>query len=134
MWLRTVLAIVGLAAILGCGALIDGVAKGLGTEIDTTWVDADFLAEHEVQPWQHMTVWVPPSEGYEGFAKVSIARAKAAGLTTRPLAETARDTLEYWKSLPEERRAEPRAGLPAEREREVLTAWHAAHKADEDAA
>ena len=40
-------------------------------------------------------------------------------------AETARDTLAYWKSLPEARRQKPRAGLAADRERKVLAAWHA---------
>jgi 2'-hydroxyisoflavone reductase len=32
--------------------------------------------------------------------------------------------MDYWNSLPEERRAKPRAGLRPEREKEVLAAWH----------
>jgi 2'-hydroxyisoflavone reductase len=47
----------------------------------------------------------------------------AAGLTFRPLADTARDTLTWWNSLAEERRSKPRAGLPREKETEVLAAW-----------
>ena len=72
-----------------------------------------------------MTVWVPPEGEFAGFAAVDCSRAHAAGLTYMPLADTARDTLEWWSTLPEERRAGPRAGLPAEREAEVLEAWKA---------
>ena len=42
----------------------------------------------------------------------STARAPAAGLTFRPIADTARDTLAWWNGLPEARRAKLRAGLP----------------------
>jgi 2'-hydroxyisoflavone reductase len=59
------------------------------------------------------------------MAQVSNARALAMGLRFRPVTETARDTLAWWKTLPAERRANPRAGLSPEREREVLAAWTA---------
>jgi 2'-hydroxyisoflavone reductase len=45
------------------------------------------------------------------------------GLTFRPLDVTARDTLAWFKSLPQERQSHPKAGLSAEREAEVLSAW-----------
>jgi 2'-hydroxyisoflavone reductase len=72
-----------------------------------------------------MTVWVPPDSEDGGLEQVSIARAKEAGLTFRPLDETTNDTLEYWNSLPAERRDNPRAGCPAELEQKTLAAWHA---------
>jgi 2'-hydroxyisoflavone reductase len=56
---------------------------------------------------------------------VSSAKAQAAGLTYRPLDTTVADTLAYWRALPEERRAKPKAGLAPEREAAVLKAWHA---------
>jgi 2'-hydroxyisoflavone reductase len=90
-------------------------------------VDAEFLAEHEVQPWMHMTVWVPPDGEFAGMSQVSVEKAKRAGLTYRPLAVTAADTVRWWNGLPEDRRAAPRAGLPADRETEVLAAWHEKH-------
>lgn len=113
---------------LSIAELLYGIRAVTSAEVSFTWVDADFLAAHQVAPWMQMTVWVPPRGGYEGFATVSIARAEAAGLTFRPLAVTAKDTLDWWKELPEERRAEPKAGLPAEKETEVLAAWHAREK------
>ena len=52
-----------------------------------------------------------------------ISRALSKGLTFRPLDVTARDTLAWFKSLPQERQSHPKAGLSAEREAEVLAAW-----------
>ena len=61
---------------------------------------------------------------YGGMGAVSIQRALAKGLTFRPLAETARDTLAWFKSQPQERQKKLKAGLTKEREAEVLAAWH----------
>lgn len=91
--------------------------------VDFEWVPADFLAQHNVRPWGDMPVWVPPTPDNAGFARVSIARAVEKGLTFRPLAVTARDTLEWFRTLPAERQAQLGAGLPAEREAEVLRLW-----------
>jgi 2'-hydroxyisoflavone reductase len=106
--------------------MLYGIRATVSNEISFTWVPADFLAAREVQPWVHMTVWIPPEDEYAGFATNSIDRALDAGLTFRPLADTAVATLEYWNSLPEDRRAEPRAGCPSELERKVLAEWHLA--------
>ena len=113
----------GPSSTMSIAEMLYGIRAVTSREMSFTWVDADFLAAQEVQPWAHMTCWVPPTEGYEGFSLIDCSRAIAAGLTFRPLAETARDTLTWWNSLPEERRATPRAGLPREKEREVLAAW-----------
>ena len=89
-----------------------------------TWVPADFLEAQKVSPWQDMPAWIPAQGEYAGFGRISSAKARAAGLTYRPLRDTVRDTLVYWRGLPEERRAKPKAGLPPVREAEVLKAWH----------
>ena len=52
----------------------------------------------------------------------------AAGLTFRPLRETARETLAWFESQPVERRAKLRAGLSAEREAQLLAAWKASRR------
>ena len=90
-----------------------------------TWVPASFLEKEKVEPWSDMPVWIPSGGPESGMSQVSIARALAAGLTFRPLPDTARDTLAFWDGLPAERRAKPRAGLSRERERKVLAAWKA---------
>ncbi len=87
------------------------------------WVPASFLEQQKVQPWSDMPVWVPGGPDTKGFSRRSNKRAVAAGLTFRPLAQTALDTLTWFKSLPEDRRAKLRAGIGAEREAQVLDAW-----------
>ena len=104
--------------------MLYGIRATVSNDISFTWVPADFLEEHEVQPWRHMTVWVPPEGEFAGFSTSKIDRAISAGLTFRPLVDTAFATVEYWSSLPADRLAEPRAGCPAELEEKVLAAWH----------
>jgi 2'-hydroxyisoflavone reductase len=94
-------------------------------DVRFTWVPAPFLEEQKVGPWMDMPVWVPPVGDSAGFSRVSNRRAVARGLTFRPLAETAGDTLRWHKTRPAEQRAKLRAGLSPEREAEVLAAWHA---------
>jgi 2'-hydroxyisoflavone reductase len=72
-----------------------------------------------------MPVWVPPTGDEAGFARFSSARAVARGLTFRPIADTSTATLEWFRTEPAERQAKLKAGLTAEREAEVLAAWHA---------
>ena len=107
------------------GTMLEGVRAGLGSDATFTWVSTEFMAEHEVRPWGHMTNWVPPEGETIGMSQVSVAAAIEAGLTFRPIGETARDTVEWWNSLPEERRAQQGPGFPAEKEAEVLAAWAA---------
>lgn len=115
----------GPEAPLTIGELLYGIRAVTSADVSFTWVDADFLAEHNVRPWSDMPIWIPPRDGFQGFATFSRERAMGKGLTYRPLAETAKDTLDWWKTLDEERRSKPRAGLAPERESEVLAAFHA---------
>jgi 2'-hydroxyisoflavone reductase len=93
-----------------------------------TWVPADFLAAQQVRPWSNMPTWVPMSPETKGFSRRSIAKALAAGLTFRTLADTARATLDWHRTRPaaEKERQETAkvAGMSPEREADVLAAWH----------
>ncbi len=113
---------------LTIGGLLDACRKAAGSDARFTWADAAFLEEQKVSPWQDMPVWVPPTPDMAGFSKVDCSKAYAKGLGFRPVVDTCRDTLAWWRTLPEERRAKMRAGLAAEREKEVLAAWHARKK------
>jgi 2'-hydroxyisoflavone reductase len=114
----------GPAGTLGVGQLLDGVRRGVGGAARFTWVDADFLDRHGVHPWMDMPVWAPPTGDTAYLGRISRARAVKAGLTFRPVADTARDTLAWWKTLPETRRARLKAGVTPEQEAAVLAAWH----------
>ncbi len=105
--------------------LLYGIRAVTTAETMFTWVPADFLFETGIRPYSHMPVWMPPRDGREGFARFDLSNEVAHGLTFRPLAVTARETLDYHFSRPPERQAELRAGISAEREAEVLAAWHA---------
>ena len=100
--------------------------KATGSDATFTWADNAFLEEHEVAAWSHMPCWLPPEGEYAAFGLRSCARAVAAGLTYRPYADTITDTLTWLDDLPDDRRegVMKRAGLPAEKEAEVLAAWH----------
>ncbi len=118
----------GAPGALTMGALLRESQRASGKKSSVTWVPADFLEAQKVSAWGDLPAWIPARGDYAGFGRTSVSKARAAGLTYRPLRETVRDTLAWWRSLPEERRAKPKAGLSAQREAEVLAAWHAQEK------
>jgi 2'-hydroxyisoflavone reductase len=101
--------------------MLEGIKEAEKSDAIFTWVSADFLKEQNVEAWSDMPVWA----GDElGMARTSNSRAIAKGLTFRPLSETARDTLAWFKQQTPERQAQMKAGLTPAREAEVLAAWH----------
>ena len=114
----------GPASLLTIGEMVNGIKTALTSEAKLTWVNAEFLEAQKVAPWSDMPVWMPPRGEAGGMSRTNIKRALADGLTFRPLADTARDTLSWFKSRPTERQAKLKAGIKPERETEVLAAWH----------
>ena len=106
------------------GEMLEGIRTALDSDATFTWVSTKFMNEHGIRPWSHMTNWQPAEGQQIGMLQVSVSAAIQHGLTFRPLSDTARDTLAWWNTLSEERRAEPQAGLPTELEAQVLAAWH----------
>jgi 2'-hydroxyisoflavone reductase len=94
-----------------------------------TWVPDDFLQSQGVRGWRHMPIWLPPEGRTAGFLRRSNAKALAAGLTFRPLADTAKVTLDWHKTRPDaEQKATMEgaiAGISPTKEAEVLAAWKA---------
>lgn len=115
----------GPAQATGLGTVLETMREATRSDARFTWVPAGFLAAQGVQPWSDMPAWVPAGGEMAGMMRADIRRALAAGLTFRPLAQTVRDTLGWFDTLPAERREAPRAGIPPAREREVLAQWHA---------
>ena len=103
-----------------------------GSDARFTWVPWSFLQEQKVRAWRDMPIVVPPDGETAGFSRRNIERAVAKGLTFRPLDVTIKDTLEWNKTRSQEQRdkldAGAIAGIPPQREQEVLTAWHAREK------
>jgi 2'-hydroxyisoflavone reductase len=103
--------------------MLAGIAGGVHSDAKLTWVATKFLEAQNVSPWSDLPVWIPGQGDTAGFAKRDIRKALAAGLTYRPLATTAADTLAWFKTQPPERQAKMKAGLSPEREAGLLAAW-----------
>ncbi len=105
------------------GELLADSMAVTGTEVNPTWVSAEFIEEQNLGADRSLPIWASPTGEYAGVAYVSGERAAAKGLRNRPVKETARDLISWWKTLPEERTQNIRAGLSAEREAEMLVLW-----------
>ncbi len=118
----------GTGAPIGRGDFLAGIAQGVGATPQVTWVDQEFLAAQGVEPWageRSLPMWLPLPEG-AGFLSRDVTDALAAGLTPRPLADTARDTLAWLATGPTRK---PWAGITRDDEAQLLTAWKVAHPA-----
>lgn len=105
---------------------LEQARAALDAQARFTWVDDyDFLEQHKIDeaiPWALL-------KGNDfGMMSVQNAKARAAGLTFRPLATTVRDTLAWWLTVPEARRSAPRFTITPEQEAGALAAWHARGK------
>lgn len=106
------------------GDMLEQIREGLGVEATFTFADEDFLREQGVldslDGLGSTAIRNPRIQGYNLF---NIDRALAAGMPLRPIGVTARDTVEWFKSLSDEERSRRRM-FSREREVEVLAAWH----------
>jgi len=108
--------------------MLTGIATAVRSDARPVWVPTAFLEAEGVSPWSDLPVWVPGQGESAGFARRDIGRALRAGLTFRPLAATATDTLAWFREQPAARQAKLRAGLAPEREAAVLERWKASAK------
>jgi len=106
-------------------AMLEACKWASQSEATFTWVDQKFLLDQEVKPWSELPLWIPNAPADAGFMRMSNAKAVAAGLTFRPVEETARATLAWFKAQPDAAEHSWKAGLTPERERSILDAWHA---------
>lgn len=110
---------------LTMAGLLRDIGTAIHAEAKPVWVPADFLEAQKVSAWSDMPVWVPGQGESAGFARLNVHKAIGAGLTYRPLAQTAADTLAWFRQQPAERQSALHAGLDAKREEGVLAAWKA---------
>ena len=110
---------------LTIGEMLEGITMATKSNAQFTWANADFLTTQKIRAWSDMPVWVPPREGAAGFATISIKKALDKGLTFRSVYDTTQTTLSWFRKQPAERTAKLKSGITAEREAEVLAAWHA---------
>ncbi|MDL1900222.1 NAD-dependent epimerase/dehydratase family protein [Anaerolineae bacterium CFX9] len=107
----------GPAQPLTWAAWMETLRQVTGSDAVFTYGDDAFIESlGEQRP--NLPFYVPAA--YSGIMAISIQKALAAGLTHRPLAETARDTLHWIETRPEGRAIA--GAMPSERETELLTA------------
>jgi 2'-hydroxyisoflavone reductase len=108
------------------GGLVDAsraAAPAAATMV--SWVSEDFLAAHWKADEVDLPPWSPMKGDSAGASLTSAKPAIASGLRSRPLAETVRDTLAWFQTLPAERQGKLRAGLDPQKEADTLRSWHA---------
>jgi 2'-hydroxyisoflavone reductase len=91
------------------GAVLEQLRSGA----QLVWVDGQRVLDAGVQPWMELPLWLP-RDAWELMER-DVSAAVAAGLSFRPLEETARDTFEWDRTEPGDRPT-----LTREKEAEVL--------------
>lgn len=91
---------VGPTEALDMGTFLETCREVSGSDTVFHWVDSGFVQEQGVV----FPIWTPRSGSFGGIHTVDISRAVEAGFTSRPIAETIGDTLEWWNGLTEEDR------------------------------
>lgn len=109
----------GPASRMSIAGMLHGCRAATSAAVEFTWVPETFLEAQKVGIWSEMPAWAPG----DPLMYVNVSRAIAAGLTYRPLAVTAMDTIAWDKARPEAERAKRAAGMTRAREKELLALW-----------
>jgi nucleoside-diphosphate-sugar epimerase len=116
----------GIGPTITRGQFLADCTEAVGASCNFTWADRAFLEQQDVRRWsgpRSLPLWLPLPD-YAGFATRDTSPAREAGLTVRPLSETARDTLVWARAA-----GGALTGLTADEERAALEAWHAEREA-----
>jgi 2'-hydroxyisoflavone reductase len=103
----------------GMAQFLYGIRAITNNPVSFTWADDAFLREREYR----VPLWWSQNSPIRAIGRVRAHKAVAAGLTFRPLAVTALDTLDWYNTLDDERKARFHPGF--EQEAETLAAWKA---------
>ncbi|MFE3452150.1 NAD-dependent epimerase/dehydratase family protein [Nonomuraea sp. NPDC059194] len=110
------------------GEWLELCRQATGSDAEFVWVDDQFLLDHEVGAFVELPLWAPPKPETANFWTISTAKAEAAGLRCRTVAETVRDTWEWLREIPVGERVFGRKnvhGIAPEKEAAILAAWAA---------
>ena len=109
------------------GELLEEVQRGVsevGSRGEATlfWAAPAFLRRHQVQPWagpRSLPLWLPAEAA--GLVTHDVGAAHEAGLRTRPLSQTAADTLRWLRSTQGRVTV---TGMTRAEEQDLLDDWH----------
>jgi 2'-hydroxyisoflavone reductase len=122
--------VTGPAKPLSMKQMVEDVRTGTASQVEFVWIDNHFLDSHGVQDGQ-FPLYAPPDGATAGLNRCNCSRALAQGLVFRPLPETARACLDWYRSLPETLQSavapqfakHPNQELWLETEKHWLTSW-----------
>ncbi len=115
---RGVFNVVSPAGRLTMGDVLAACAAAAGVSARFAWCDIAALQAQGLEPWSDLPLVVPTAE--QAIMSTDATQALAAGLTSRPLAQTVADTLAWYRALPAEQQVFDKAGLSSEREAAAL--------------
>jgi 2'-hydroxyisoflavone reductase len=104
------------------GELLEEITVGVGGEPTLFWAHPAFLRRHQVVPWsgpRSLPLWLP--EEMTGMVSHDVSPAFDAGLRTRPISQTAADTLAWLRS---EQGRGAVTGMTRAEEQDLLDDWH----------
>ena len=90
------------------------------SDVQFVWATEEFLLGEQVAAWSEMPLWLPEDAAphLKGFMFISPRNAIAEGLSFRPLTDTIRDTLSWFRTNHPD---EPlKAGLNSDKERSLI--------------
>ncbi|MED7954911.1 reductase [Kitasatospora sp. NPDC058201] len=105
------------------GELLEACVAATGADAELRWTEPAPILAAGVEPWSHLPVWIPPGELYDTMHGSDVAKAVAAGLRCRPVAETVADTWAWLTAIggtAPQRPDRPKVGLDPELEAKVL--------------
>jgi len=105
------------------GRVIEACQKATAAKSTLTWLPVEFVTKQE---GLEFPIWAPYEGETKGFHTWSNAKAVKAGLRFRPVEETVKDTLAWFKTQEKVEKGRNRlAGPTAEAEAKALAAWKA---------
>lgn len=108
----------GIGPVTTLGEVLGRTGSAVGFDGELVWMPQEDLEAAGVAPWSgpdSIPLWLP-RPAYDGMLAHDATPSLRAGLTVRPLEETARDTLAWLAADP----AAPVTGIGREREAELL--------------
>jgi 2'-hydroxyisoflavone reductase len=124
---------IGPAWPVGWGEMLGGFRAASPAPVKLNWVPLQWLLQRKLGPWSSF-LFFPSEAGIPGNWKLSNDKARASGLTFRPLNVTITDTLAWYNNLSAERQQQVLLSLEdpnttwndlMAREQKLLAAWHA---------
>jgi len=91
--------VTGPAKSLSMKGMVENVRTGTASQVEFAWIDNEFLETHGVEE-SRFPLYASPKGGSAGLHRCNCTRTLARGLVFRPLSETAKASLDWYRSLP----------------------------------